>query len=80
MKEIEVRLYASLRKYQPNPTSGEPVIVFLDDKAKLRNIFNKLGFSKKNVAITMVNGKSEEEDYFLQDGDRVGLFPLIGGG
>ena len=80
MKKVEVRLYASLRKYQPDPTSGEAMVISLDDKAKLGNLLNKLGLSNKNVAIAMVNGKSEEEGYLLQDGDRIGLFPLIGGG
>jgi molybdopterin converting factor small subunit len=80
MKEIEVRLYSSLRKYQPDPASSDPVIISLDDKAKLGNLFNKLGIPKKIVAIIMVNGKSEEEGYLLQDGDRISLFPLIGGG
>ena len=80
MKEVEVRLYASLRKYQPDPTSGEAMVISLDDKAKLGNLLSKLGLSKKNVAIAMVNGKSEKEGYRLQDGDRIGLFPLIGGG
>ena len=28
----------------------------------------------------MVNGKWQKEDYTLKDGDRIGIFPLIGGG
>jgi len=32
------------------------------------------------VAIFMVNGRQSSLDTELRDGDRVGLFPLIGGG
>ena len=80
MKEVEVRLYASLRKYQPNPTSGEAIVIALDDEAKLENLLNELRVPKEAVAIAMVNGNWEKENYLLQDGDRIGFFPPIAGG
>lgn len=80
MITVEVRLYASLEKYHPGLGIGEPLVIALDDKAKLGNLLDELILPKEEVVIAMVNGKSEEESYLFQDGDRIGLFPLIGGG
>lgn len=80
MITVEVRLYAGLMKYHPGLGIGEPLVITLDDKAKLGNLLDELMLPKEEVVIAMVDGKSEEQSYLLQDGDRVGLFPFIGGG
>jgi sulfur carrier protein ThiS len=80
MKEVEVRLYSSLRKYQPNPGGDEALVVRLSDQADLGELLIELKIPKEEVAVAMANGRSEKESYLLQNKDRVGLFPLIGGG
>jgi len=80
MNKVEVRLYASLRKYHPNSGSGEALVITLDNETKLGNLLDKLEIPRQEVGILMVNGKWQKESYLLQDGDRLGFFPLIGGG
>jgi len=80
MITIEVRLYATLRKYYPDLGIGEPLVMALDDKAKLGNLLNELKLPKEEVKVALVNGKWEEESYLLRDGDRIGIFSPIGGG
>jgi len=80
MSKVEVRLYASLRKYHPNPGSSEALVITLDDEAKLGDLLDKLKIPRQELGILMVNGKWEKESYLLQDEDRIGIFPLIGGG
>ena len=80
MVTIEVRLYASLRKYHPEPGSSEAFTVTVDDDTRLGDLADKLNIPGEEVAISMVNGKHGEESDILQDGDRIGLFPPIGGG
>ena len=80
MNTVEVRLYASLRKYHPNPGNAEAFFIELDEKVKLGDLLNKLKIPGEELGILMVNGKWEKESYLLQDGDRIGIFPLIGGG
>ncbi len=80
MITIEVRLYATLRKYYPSLGIGEPLVMALDDKAKLGNLLNELKLPKEEVKVAFVNGKWEDESYLLEDGDRIGLFSPIGGG
>ena len=80
MITIEVRLYATLRKYYPDLGIGEPLVMALDDKAKLGNLLNELKLPKEEVKVALVNGKWEDESYLLRDGDRIGIFSPIGGG
>jgi sulfur carrier protein ThiS len=80
MKEVEVRLYASLRQYHPGLESSRALVIKLSDKANLGDLLSELKITKEEIAIAMVNGRSKKEGYLLQDKDRIGLFPLIGGG
>jgi len=80
INKVEVRLYASLRKYHPNPGSSETLVFTLDNEAKLGDLLDKLKLPRQEVNLLMVNGNWQKESYLLQDGDRIGFFPLIGGG
>jgi len=80
MNKVEVRLYATLRKYHPNPGNSDAFTIELDDDTKLGDLVDKLKIPREQVGVLMVNGKWEKEGYLLREGDRVGLFPLIGGG
>ncbi len=80
MNTVEVRLFASLRKYYPDLEVGEALVITLDDKAKLGSLLHELKVPKEEITVVLVNGKREEENYLLQDGDRMGLFSPIGGG
>ena len=80
MSKVEVRLYASLRKYHPNPGSSEAVVITIDNEAKLGDLLDRLKVSRQEIGILMVNGNWQKESYLLKDGDRIGVFPLIGGG
>ena len=80
MNTVEVRFYASLRKYHPNSGSSEALDMKLDDNAKLGELIDKLKIPREELGILMVNGKWEKESYLPKDGDRIGIFPLIGGG
>ena len=80
MNTVEVRPYASLQKYYPDLGNSEALVTELDDKAKLGNLLDELKIPKEEITMVMVNGRREEESYLLQDGDRIGIFPLIAGG
>jgi len=80
MITVEVRLFASLRKYQPDLAIGEALIVTLDDGARLENLVDELKVPREEIKAVFVNGRWEEEDYPLRDKDRIGIFPPIGGG
>ncbi|MBE0491875.1 MAG: MoaD/ThiS family protein [Sulfurospirillum sp.] len=47
-----------------------------------KDIMDVLGISehKLPLGVLMVNSKHEKEDYILQEGDTLALFPKVGGG
>ncbi|WP_245600618.1 MoaD/ThiS family protein [Sulfurospirillum arcachonense] len=47
-----------------------------------QDVMDELGISehKLPLGVLMVNSKHEKEDYVLQEGDILALFPKVGGG
>jgi sulfur carrier protein ThiS len=43
-------------------------------------VIKDLGLDPDLVAVVMVNGRQTFKSYRLQDGDRVKLVPMVGGG
>ena len=80
MNKVEVRLFASLRKYHPNSGDSKAFTLELNDETKLGDLVTKLKIPRQEIGILMVNGKWQKESYLLRNEDRVGIFPLIGGG
>jgi len=80
MNKVEIRLFANLRKYHPNNGDSEAFTMELGNNTSLGALVDKLKIPRQEIGVLMVNGKWQKESYLLQDEDRVGLFPLIGGG
>ena len=80
MSKIEIRLFASLRKYHPDSGDSGAFTMELNDKASLGNLIDELKIPRQEIGVLMVNGTWQKENYLLRNEDRVGLFPLIGGG
>ena len=80
MIRVEVRLYATLRRYVPQLSIGEALELELDGGATLRHIFKRLGLPESEVKRVIVNGLSKGYEYVLLDGDRVAIFPPVAGG
>jgi len=75
MLSLEVRCFASLARY--NTAGGHAKIAALSTVDDLIRMF---GIPAEEVAIVFVNGVHAEANTELRDGDRVGLFPAVGGG
>jgi len=80
MIEVEVRLYATLRKYSPEAGSGGPLILQMPEGDRLADLLVRLGVPKGEVKTAFVNNRRQDEDYQLRDGDRVAFFPPVAGG
>ena len=73
--EIEVRLFASLRKY-----TNQKNRIQLEDGATVGDSLERLGIPPSEVAIILVDGRHAPQDQPLHDGETVSLFPAIAGG
>ncbi len=77
---VSARLYATLRRYQPQLGHGESVVMDLPDGATLRDLLTALHVPSEETKQCFVNATGQELDYKLRDGDDVGIFPPLAGG
>lgn len=81
--KVEVRLFADLRKKVNQDLTGEPSKPFhvkIEQGHNLEELLKILGIPDDTAVITLVNGLRQPQSYELQNKDRVGLFPPVGGG
>lgn len=62
------RFKVEVREYKSATTAGD--------------IIDELGISEDRLplGVLMVNGKHQESDFVMSDGDTISLFPKVGGG
>lgn len=80
MINVKVRAYATLREYLPEVGLGESAKVAVPPEATIETLLDKLGIPRAEVKLCYVSGLYREQDYALQEGDEVALFPAVGGG
>ena len=80
MIRVECRLYAGLRRYAPGYRLGEAMELELLDGTTLAELYELLKVPPDEVKRTFVSGLSKSPNHALSNGDRVALFPPIGGG
>ena len=73
---IQIRCYATLAKYQPHPAEA----LDIDPESTVADVASSLGIDQKEIKVAFVNGKHALLSAKLQNGDRVALFPAVGGG
>jgi molybdopterin converting factor small subunit len=80
MVRVEVRLHASLERARPGLKAGEVLPLELKEGTTVGRVAEELGIPKNGVHLVLVNGRMRHFDHPLSDGDRVALFPPVGGG
>lgn len=72
---LEVKCYATLGRFQPQERD-----FLLGPNPTLRDLIVFLGVPETELKISFINGVHAGLEQELHDGDRVGLFPAVGGG
>lgn len=72
---LEVKCYATLARFQPRESE-----FLLGPHPTLRDLIAFLGVPESELKIAFVNGVHAGLEHELHEGDRVGLFPAVGGG
>ncbi len=78
--KIEVNLYATLKRYMKNEPGGKSSAIDVEDGTCVKDMIQKLKISADLVKLIFINGVHAKRDTILKDGDRLGLFPPVGGG
>lgn len=78
--KVEVRLFSGLEECVPGTKFGQPILVEITDHFNGRALLEVLDIPEKMVFTILVNGVHKNPDEMLSDGDRVAIFPPVGGG
>ncbi|MCK5542027.1 MAG: MoaD/ThiS family protein [Desulfobacterales bacterium] len=75
MINIELRLFANLSKFSPKNSKNFPI----DNNMSVKQLISKLGVDIDQAKIIFINSRKKNYDDRLKDGDKVGIFPPVGG-
>jgi len=78
--KIEVGLYATLQKYMPPGAEGRVCTLDVRDGITVREITDMLDIPVSITKLTLLNGHQAPPEATLMEGDKLSLFPPIGGG
>jgi len=79
--KIEIRLLTQMKKYLPDPDlAGNARWVDMEKEGTLRDLFATLGIPADTPKVILLNDRQGKLDDPLADGDRVTVFPPVGGG
>ena len=81
--QVEVKLYATLRRYRPQAAGGashHPFYVIVSDEATLATLVERLGIPAGLVNAAAVNGEAVPLETPLHESDQVSFFPPAAGG
>jgi molybdopterin converting factor small subunit len=72
---LEVKCFATLHEYTPDQGKLE-----FTPGMTVQEVIKRLNIPLEEVKVVFVNGGHASLDTPLQDGDRIGIFPAVGGG
>ena len=75
--QIRIKLFATLNKFLPEDSHETMVI---QPGTTVRSLVSQLGIPESEAKLIFVNGKKGSLTTMLQGGERVGIFPPVGGG
>ncbi|MGD9034547.1 MAG: MoaD/ThiS family protein [Desulfobacteraceae bacterium] len=78
--KIELRLFASLAAFMPEKKAGKPLAMEVSDGTTIRDLLQQLKVPRKDIKVIFLNGVHASDEDVLKEGDRVGVFPAVGGG
>ncbi len=78
--KIEVHLFASLAKYLPEDAINKTCTIKLSDQSTVADLIKEMKLPDQSIKLIFLNGIHASRTSELNDGDRVGIFPPVGGG
>ncbi len=74
--KIRLKLYATLRKFRPDDTDE----LDIEPGSSVNDILKQLGIPDTEAKLIFINGKKGSIGTILKGGERLGIFPPVGGG
>ena len=74
--KIQLKLYATLRKFIPDDEDE----ISVEQGSSVSDVLKQLGIPSTEAKLVFIDGKRGGIDTILDGGERVGIFPPVGGG
>ena len=74
--QIEIRLFATLQKFMPDSAENFAI----EPGTTVGRLIQQLDLPEDKVKLIFINGVKAELTSVLKGGERVGIFPPVGGG
>lgn len=78
--KIEIRSFATLSVYNSHPGIDKDSGLEIAAGSTVKTLIEILDIPEEDLKLIFVNGRHSKIDTVLSEGDRVGLFPPVGGG
>ena len=78
--KVEVRVFATLRRYLPELGIGEALSIMVKPGTTLDELREQLGLPKEAVKVLMRNNLQAFPEDIINDGDRIAYIPAVAGG
>jgi molybdopterin synthase sulfur carrier subunit len=76
MASITIKLFASLNRFRPAASESYPI----EPGITVKKLLEELCVPKDEVKIIFIDGVKHDLGSILKGGERVGIFPAVGGG
>jgi len=77
---LTIFLNATLRRHVPGYNPYEGVRLRVSPNTPVSQVIAALGLPPEEVTLILVDGQRRSPEFLLSGGERLGLFPPIGGG
>ena len=74
--QIQLKLFASLQKFTPSSADNYPI----DAGQTIQSLIDNLNIPLEHAKLIFIDGVKSELTAQLNGGERVGIFPPVGGG
>ena len=77
---VNVKLFATLRRYYPNYDPEKGIDVKVEDGSTIEKLIQTLQLPGNEARVILINGKSKMTTDIIEDGDQINIFTPLGGG
>ncbi|WED44021.1 Mut7-C RNAse domain-containing protein [Legionella cardiaca] len=77
MIHLYLRFYEELNDFLPLERRKKDFMHVINSKASIKDVIESLGVPHTEVELILVNHKSVDFNYHVQDGDRISIYPMF---
>jgi molybdopterin converting factor small subunit len=78
--KVNVKLFATLRRFFPDYDPEKGVDVKMEEGSTIENLIQRLQLPPNEARIIFINSISKKITDLIKDGDQINIFTPIGGG